>query len=301
MKKLLLSLSVLGMLLGTSCSDDDGGNTPAPVKGEEVLTSITKNTTLDPSIAYKLTGPVIVSNGATLTIPAGTKITASAEGTGVYLAVDRGAKIDIQGTADKPVVMSSVKAEQGDWGGLTILGNATTTSGVNQTAEVGGFVYGGTDSNDSSGSIKYLVIKGTGASINSESEYNGISFYSVGSGTVVENVAVINGADDGVEMFGGSVKLKNVYLENNNDDSVDWTEGWNGSMENVYIKHTVKGFSTAFEGDKENMNPMFTNVTAISTVGGTALQFKKESGATINNLVLEGYDKNIDMKDGGGR
>ena len=27
---------------------------------------------------------------------------------------------------------------------------------------------------------------------------NGISFYAVGSGTVVNNVAVINGADDGV-------------------------------------------------------------------------------------------------------
>jgi hypothetical protein len=29
------------------------------------------------------------------------------------------------------------------------------------------------------------------------------------------------------------------------------------------------------------------------------LQFKKESGATITNLYLEGYDNNIDMKDDG--
>jgi hypothetical protein len=34
-------------------------------------------------------------------------------------------------------------------------------------------------------------------------------------------------------------------------------------------------------------------------VGGTALQFKKESGASIANLYLEGYETNIDMKDGG--
>ena len=48
-----------------------------------------------------------------------------------------------------------------------------------------------------------------------------------------------------------------------------------------------------------NNNPKFDNVTAISSVDGTALQFKKESGATITNLYLEGYTKNIDMKDNG--
>ncbi|MXV37324.1 hypothetical protein GO491_01340 [Flavobacteriaceae bacterium Ap0902] len=301
MKKVILSLTVLGMFFATSCSNDDDtpNPNPNPNPSAEILTSVSTDTTLDPSVSYKLTGPVIVSNGATLTIPAGTKIEASAAGTGVYLAVNQGAKIDIQGTAEEPVVMSSPNGNQGDWGGLTILGEAETTAGVDQIAEVGGFVYGGTDSSDSSGSIKYLVIKGTGASINPESEYNGISFYAVGSGTTVENIAVINGADDGIEMFGGSVEIKNVYLEDNNDDSVDWTEGWDGAIENVYIEHNKGGFSTAFEGDKLNNNPMFTNVTAISTVGGTALQFKKQSGATINNLYLSGYETNIDMKDGG--
>ena len=34
-------------------------------------------------------------------------------------------------------------------------------------------------------------------------------------------------------------------------------------------------------------------------MGGTGLQFKKTSGATITNIWLEGYEKNIDMKDGG--
>jgi hypothetical protein len=78
-----------------------------------------------------------------------------------------------------------------------------------------------------------------------------------------------------------------------------WTEGWNGTVTNTYISHTVAGFSTAFEGDKDNGNPQFVNLTAISTVGGTGLQFKKTSGATITNIWLEGYDDNIDMKDGG--
>ena len=269
----------------------------APV---EILNgTITSNRTLKADTKYSLTGSFIVDNGATLTIEAGTKITADKGGTDVYIAVLKGSKIDIQGTEANPVVISSYNPAAGDWGGLTICGKATTTAGVNATAEVGGFVYGGTTDNDNSGSIKNLVIKGTGAQINSESQYNGISFYAVGSETVVENIAVIDGSDDGVEFFGGTVNASNLYLENNEDDSVDWTEGWNGTITNTYISHTIEGFSTAFEGDKVNNNPKFVNVTAVSTVGGTALQFKKESGATITKLHLSGYEENIDMRDNG--
>ena len=268
---------------------------------EVVDLSGTLNTTLtlDSAKKYRLSSSYIVEANGKLIIPAGTKISARAGGVDVYLAVLIDGEIDIQGTPSNPVVMSSVAGEPGDWGGLTICGKATTTSGANSTAEVGGFIYGGTTDNDSSGSIKNLVVRGTGAAINSESEYNGISFYAVGSGTIVQNIAVIDGADDGVEFFGGTVSVTNIYLKNNEDDSIDWTEGWNGTVTNTYISHTIDNFSTAFEGDKENRNPKFVNVTAISTFGGIALQFKKQSGATITNLYLEGYGTNIDMPNDG--
>ncbi|WP_075603812.1 hypothetical protein [Saccharicrinis aurantiacus] len=265
----------------------------------ELTGNVVGKVTLNADTKYKLTGSYIVQEGAELTIPAGTKITAAADGTSVYIAVLMGGKININGTADNPVVISSANAEPGDWGGLTICGKASTTAGVDAVAEVGGFVYGGNSADDNSGSITYLVIKGTGASINSESQYNGVSLYAVGSGTTLENIAVIDGADDGIEFFGGSAMVKNIYLENNEDDAVDWTEGWNGAVENTYISHTIEGFSTAFEGDKDNGNPTFTNVTAISNTGGTGLQFKKESGATITGLHIEGYDIELNMKDAG--
>jgi len=261
--------------------------------------TVTGTVTLNPSLNYVLNGSYIVQDNGKLIIPAGTKITARAGGTGVYIAVLKGGEIDIQGTATNPVVISSANSSPGDWGGLTICGNATTIAGVDAEAEVGGFIYGGTDDLDSSGSITYLVIKGTGAQINSESQYNGLSLYAVGSGTVIENVSVIGGSDDGVEFFGGTVSATNLYLENNEDDSIDWTESWNGTVTNAYISHTIAGFSTAFEGDKDNANPKFNNITAISTVGGKALQFKKQSGGTITNLYLSGYDTNIDMPDNG--
>ncbi|PXX95216.1 hypothetical protein DF185_22480 [Marinifilum breve] len=279
----------------TDATPVDGVN--ALVDGGTLNGLLSSSATLKADTEYKLTGSFIISDGATLTIPAGTKITADAAGTEVYIAVLMGGKININGTAENPVVISSADANPGDWGGLTICGKATTTAGENAEAEVGGFIYGGTTDNDNSGTINYLVIKGTGAQINSESQYNGVSLYAVGSETTIENVAVINGADDGIEFFGGTVSASNLYLENNEDDSVDWTEGWNGKVTNAYISHTIEGFSTVFEGDKVNNNPQFENITAISTVGGIALQFKKQSGGSITGLYLEGYDVDLDMKD----
>ncbi len=294
MKTTTVYLLALVALLGISCGgDDDSG--PTPVNNS--LTSISEDLTLDPSVAYELNGSMVVSGGATLTIPAGTKITADAGGTQVYIAVEQGSKININGTANNPVVMSSVNGNQGDWGGLILCGEAVTTAGVDAEAEVAGLIYGGTDNSDSSGSISHLVIRGTGAAINPESEFNGVTFYAVGSGTVVNNVAVINGKDDGVEFFGGTVSVTNLYLKNNGDDSVDWTEGWSGTITNTYILHENAGFSTAVEGDKLDNQPVFNNFTAFSSVDGIGLQFKKESGAKFNNIYMAGYTVGIDLKD----
>ncbi|MDC6353376.1 hypothetical protein PP177_01225 [Robiginitalea sp. SP8] len=318
-------MTMVFALMLASCSSDDGGTDP-PVQatcsdgiqnGDEtgidcggsctacvveedanLSGSQEEDRTLDPTVAYTLTGTYSVESGVTLTIPAGTVIT-SQTGTDKYIVVQKGGQIDIQGTAANPVIMTSTGQNPGDWGGLVIAGNATTTEGVDAIAEVGGIVYGGTDDADSSGSISYLIINYAGAQINSESQYNGLSLYAVGSGTSIDNVAILNGTDDGVEFFGGTVSASNFYLENNEDDAVDWTEGWNGTLTNTLVLHTIAGFSTAVEADGINGNPTLANFTAVSTTGGTALQFKKESGATITGLSLTGYEVSVDMRDGG--
>jgi hypothetical protein len=310
MKRFLNPIKTLYLVSALALTACSGGDDPEIITNptDSVIANLqngimngilTESFTLNANGSYALTGAFIVEEGATLTIPAGTQIIADAGGTDIYLAVLKGAKININGTGSDPVIMSSIDANPSDWGGITICGKATTTAGIDATAEVGGFIYGGTEDNDNSGTIRNLVIQGTGAQINSESQYNGISLYAVGSETSIQNVAVINGSDDGIEFFGGTVSVTNIYLENNEDDSIDWTEGWNGTVTNTYISHSIEDFSTAFEGDKVNNNPKFVNVTATSTTGGTALQFKKESGATITNLYLSGYEKNIDVKDNG--
>ncbi len=291
-----------GQQNGDETGVDCGGTCPdsCDAVGElvDLEGSIAEDRTLVATETYALKGTLTIEAGATLTIPAGTRII-SDSGTDKYIVVRQGADIDIQGTATAPVVMTSANETPGDWGGLVIAGSATTTEGVGAIAEVGGIVYGGTDNTDSSGSISYLIINYAGAQINSESQYNGLTLYSVGSGTTISNVALLNGTDDGVEFFGGTVNASNFYLENNEDDAVDWTEGWSGTLENAYVLHTIDGFSTAVEADGDNGNPTLTNFTAVSTEGGTALQFKKESGATITGLSLTGYETSVDMRDGG--
>ncbi|MBT2159928.1 hypothetical protein [Zobellia barbeyronii] len=281
----------------------DWVNTDTSAGESSILTgTVTSDRTLDASISYLLSTSLSVESGATLTIPAGTKISAQVESgdeTETFIVVQKGGMIMVEGTEANPVVMTSTNGNAGDWGGLVILGDATTTAGVDATAEVSNFKYGGTADDDNSGSITYLIIENAGAQINAESQYNGLTLYAVGSGTTIDNVAMIDGDDDGVEFFGGTVSASNLYFENNQDDSIDWTEGWNGTVTTSYVVHSKEGFSTAVEADKANGNPKLIDFTAVSTVGGTGLQFKATSGATLTNVSLTGYDTNVDMKDAG--
>lgn len=300
----IMSFAVIG------CSIDDENIKPIdPIGGEgldpdNLQGFVEEDESLDPTKTYRLTGVLSVESGATLTIPAGTQIIANTDAdnnpaTGIYIVVQKGGMIDIQGTSSAPVVMSSADGESGSWGGLVIAGNAVTTAGVDATAEVGGIIYGGNNASDNSGSINHLVLSDAGAQINAESQYNGLTLYAVGSGTRIQNVAILNGADDGVEFFGGSVSVTDLYLENNQDDAVDWTEGWNGAITNVFVLHSLGNFSTAIEADGVNNNPRVENFTAVSTTGGTALQFKKQSGATFTGLSLNGYTTSIDITEVG--
>ncbi|HUH47124.1 MAG TPA: hypothetical protein VLZ54_08240, partial [Arenibacter sp.] len=216
----------------------DCGGSCTPCEDAILEGILEEDRTLSADITYSLKGTFSVASGNTLTIPAGTKIVAAVESgdrTSTYIVVQKGGRIDIQGTAAAPVIMTSANEKPGDWGGLVIAGDATTTEGINATAEVGQIIYGGNNDTDNSGSINYLIINYAGAQINAESQFNGLTLYAVGSETSISNVAILNGTDDGVEFFGGTVSASNLYLENNEDDSVDWTEGWNGTLTDTYV------------------------------------------------------------------
>jgi hypothetical protein len=113
----LLSLALFAGLLITSCSNDDDNGGGSGPSGEAILNgTITADRILSPNVQYSITGSVLVADGVTLTIPAGTEIV-SQVGTDKYLAVLKGGSIDIQGTPGSPVIMRS-NGTAGSWGGL---------------------------------------------------------------------------------------------------------------------------------------------------------------------------------------
>ena len=92
---------------------------------------------------------------------------------------------------------------------------------------------GGNDDADNSGTLQYIRLEYTGFAFDEEHEANGISFYGVGNGTIVDHCQAYKGSDDGFEFFGGSVNVSNLVAVSCSDDSFDWTEGWNGKGTNL--------------------------------------------------------------------
>lgn len=305
----LATLALIAFL--TSCSSDDnnsnggnGGNgnnekiDPDNFKGEFENEKIT----LDASKTYKLTGKLVIGQGSELHIPAGTKIIGQG-GTSSYIAVAQGGKIFVDGNKDNPVVMTANVEKRGAWGGLVLCGKAPINKGTTATAEVSDLTYGGDDAADSSGSIRYLRIEYAGAAYNSEKEFNGLSFFGVGNGTVVEYVQTHEGSDDGFEWFGGTVNTKYLVSTHNDDDQFDWTEGWTGHNEFWYAKEQgVANRGIEADNNSENhlatpvANPTIQNITLIGLGANApkdsetdALKLRVGTKGIIDNLVLSNW------------
>ncbi|CAA6817661.1 MAG: Unknown protein [uncultured Sulfurovum sp.] len=220
--------------LGTGNVKEQGRTTLAgEISSDKILT---KDTT------WVLNGLVSVSNGATLTIEAGTTIAGKA-GKGdntSYLVIDKGAKIDAQGTASSPIIFTSETvldggtAAAGQWGGLTLIGKAANAQ-VNAYEANTDFVAEDTNLADSSGVMTHVKILNSGIAIRENEEVNGLSFVGVGSGTLISDITVENAADDGIELWGGTVNLTNINISNALDDSFDIDDGYAGTVRNLTI------------------------------------------------------------------
>ncbi|WP_046756314.1 hypothetical protein [Kordia jejudonensis] len=328
--RILFGFALLGALVMTSCASDDTAdinitdnsvvnnttNPGTPTTGNTIFLSgtYTEDLDLDANNNYKVNGSLIMAAGSTLRVPAGMTVEALAAGSDVYIAISQGAKIEAIGTADNPIVFTSDASAPaaGDWGGLIILGSAPINSvsgNATATSEIASLPYGGTDATDNSGSLRYVRVQYSGGSADGQSENNGISFYGVGNGTTVEYVQVFEGKDDGIEFFGGTVNVSYASVVNAQDDSIDWTEGYTGTITDAYVKHgadhdkgiEADGFNTDI-GNNSNpiyfSNPTINNLTIIglgSATSSEAIRLRAGTRATFTNVLLEGYGEGFDL------
>ena len=350
MKNYKLSFFYLFTLLIIACSEEDPvieyvivtetvteTNTDEvdPFADSTLEGNITEDKTLDASKIWLIKGRVSVTDGTTLTIPAGTIIKA-ASGTGAdasTLIVARGGKMIANGTADNPIIMTAAADNievggtypesgpalnvdtRGLWGGLLILGKAPCSfksdvtelqiEGIPTSDENG--LYGGSVADDNSGSFQYISIRHGGAEIGEGNEINGLTLGGVGSGTTVNQIEVLGNVDDGIEFFGGTVKATNLLVWGQGDDAIDIDQAYAGTIDGALVVLTAAsdhGFE--IDGPEGSAPGRFTlkNATVIGAtddcdaegVDGEMADFRKGATGDILNILFKDFAGGKDVE-----
>ena len=307
MKTKIFALALATGLFLNSCSSSDDPTPVTPPATGEITGTITANQTFAYG-NYTLKGIVKVASGVTVTFEAGSTITTNKTTGDNALVVLNGGKLNINGTADKPVVFTEASATPGSWGGIIMYGDAPIKAigGVTtSTSEDGNALpYGGTNTAHNGGSLNYARVEYAGSKLaDGTKENNGFTFYSVGTGTTLDHLVSYKGADDGFEFFGGTVSMTNAISYGNYDDAFDWQDGWQGqNNSNWYGYQTGKGnFGMEIECSNNNnaFFPKVANITlkreagCVPEVAGAieidAFQFKKEGNGDYSNIIISGY------------
>jgi hypothetical protein len=326
-------------------AEDDNGSTssyshaltveksPAPeiIISENIGTDVTWYT----DTVYVLAGRITVLDGVTLTIQPGTVVKGQpgAEQSAKALLVARGAKIMAEGTADAPIVFTSVadnlrpadiKAGQfygttlgndvnGQWGGVLILGKAPISaqneSGDDITeAQIEGIptsdpngLYGGSDKMDDSGVFKYVSIRHGGTSIGSGNEINGLTLGGVGSETVIKNIEIVANQDDGIEWFGGTVSIDSVIIWNCFDDGLDTDQSWNGTVSNFIVVTPQGGSGMELDGPEGSYIDGRHTITNGIVYAGAAIDllvdFDENTNVDVTNVYFYGITTGTTVTD----
>ena len=216
-------------------------------------------------------------SGPKLVIEAGNTIAFTDSGD--YLLINRGSQIIANGSAAAPITFTgftdAVSKSAGPfdvqlWGGIVINGNGITNNCTDAQrlgntchveAEGRPSFYGGSNNADNSGELRYILVKHAGFEVAPGDELNGVTFNAVGSGTTVENLEVYSAYDDGLEFFGGAVNISNYVALYVRDDSIDFSDGYIGTIDNALIIQSPTDGNRCIEGD---------NVASTRVAGGAS-------------------------------
>lgn len=298
------------------------------------LEADTYNWTKDKS--YFIDGLVFLEAGGVLNIEAGTTIrfkekpSKDTDATSA-LFITKGAKIMAEGTANAPIIFTGEAdvegavldpvADNAQWGGLIILGNAPVSrKGVTENIQIEGLptdesrgAYGGNDPEDNSGVLKYVSIRYTGIGFAPGDELQGLTLGGAGRGTTIDYVDIYSSADDGVEVFGGTVNISHVSVAFATDDDFDFDLGYRGNAQFLFsIAQTgdENVYDNAGEWDGADPDdaalfsaPNIFNATFIGpgqSASGTqrAILMRDAFAGKLGNSILEDFPgKGIQVED----
>jgi hypothetical protein len=337
--KNLKSLLAFALLTTTliNCSDDSN-SAPIIGGGDDEVCTINKSGLIESdenwtsNCIYVLNNKVVVPAGITLTIEPGTIIKGTS-GTGSLasaLVVARGGTVLAAGTADQPIVMTSIadnitvgesngtnldQNDRGLWGGLIVLGNAPCSfSGDVAALQIEGIpaedtwgLYGGSDSDDNSGIFKYISIRHGGALIGEGNEINGLTLGGVGAGTEIDNIEVVANVDDGIEFFGGTVDASNLLVWAQGDDAVDIDQAYSGTIDNVIV-HLGDISDHAFEIDGPEGTAVGSFTLQNASIFGNAItengeyaDYRSNAMGTTTGIYASGFtaEKDVELDNDG--
>lgn len=290
---------------------------------DEDLTVGTYNWSADTT--YFLDGHVVLESGGTLTIAPGTVIRArslSSNGLSSALVIAKGAQIFAEGTADEPIIFTSdeddlvipdelAQAENGEWIGLVILGNASIGTPLGSASYEAFFVvndpryvYGGgseSDDEDNSGVLKYVSIRHAAPFSTIGGEHAAMVFAGVGRGTVIDHVEVIRTQTNGFRFIGGTVNAYHLVSAFCGGDAFNLDQGYRGKGQfwlgveagDRLLEISGNRPEADFDETWVNSLPDLANLTLVQGLsliddlsGLGAVVFRNNAGGSLRNSTI---------------
>ncbi len=139
--------------------------------------------------------------------------------------------------------------------------------------------------------------------------------------TEIDNIYILESADDAVEFFGGTVNVTNLLAVNPDDDMFDFTQGYSGKLKNCYgvwesgytsTEADPRGIEADGNLDGDYSDHLrqsdFTveNMTIVNNAANTTdnvdrmqdvIKIRRGAKATITNALVKGSGGTIDLID----
>ena len=264
---------------------------------------------------YLLIGSVTVQAGAVLTIDPGTRIMGDVASKGTLFVLP-GGRLVADGLRMAPIVFSSsaqpAQRRPGDWGGVVLLGRASTNAvnlAVEGVAQSGAF--GGGQDDDNSGVLRFVRIEYSGAPFGTANERHGLTLGGVGRGTVVSHVQVRQTSADCFRFLGGTANARFLVCQRASGGFV-FSGGYRGTLQFLVLQQdpasTGEGSGLRAENDPRGTttapitepfiyNATFCGKNLFANHEQYGLLIQRAARAHVYDSLVAGFEAGFDVRD----